>query len=39
MGENFVFPTEFAPEASKITGLKLNSKTLNLKKRKKSYAN
>jgi hypothetical protein len=26
-------PTEFAPEASKITGLKLNSKSFNLKKR------
>jgi hypothetical protein len=26
-------PTEFAPETEKITGLKLNSKNLNLKKK------
>jgi hypothetical protein len=36
------YPMEFAPEASKITGLEENSKNLNLKKRslgkKKSYA-
>jgi hypothetical protein len=27
------YPTEFSPEASKITGLEENSKSLNLKKR------
>jgi hypothetical protein len=26
------YPTEYAPETSKITGLKLNSKSFNLKK-------